>query len=161
MTELYNREFALSQRAAYKKWLLISVGVCLSALVISVALCFFVTTRNARTLFVVVSALSIITGWTYLLWLRPLWHARRAQYQHCDNILSKTEIDYAEGRLHVSGDSTQVPGSIRVRLVTLKENEKNALYHVNADFSLPENGTPVRLGIVSGYVVGYEVTGDE
>ena len=160
MISLYTSEYALNQRKAYQKWRYRCLATAVCALGISILLCFFVTTKNATALFCAVSGVSIAAGWIYMLFLSPKKRACKAEYVHCENILGKTDTEVHKGLLHVSGDVIQVPGSIKVRTVKLENDEAPALYHLNANFSLPENGTYVILRCAGNYVKGYEVPSD-
>ena len=160
MTQFYTQAYADSQKKAYRKWLAASLLTAFTALLICIALCFFVTTRNATALFLAAVAISIAAGWSFILYLSPRMRACRAEYRHCENILDKTETVYSCGRISVSPALIKIPGSIRVRDVRLERADGKESYHLNANFSLPPDGTSVRLSCVGKYVTGYEVTDD-
>ena len=161
MTKLYSEEYALEQRKAYKKWLFISLGVMIGALIVCVFLCFFVNTRRVNALFYAVALLSIAAGWAYILFLGPKKCIAKREYRHCENMLSKTDLESNDGILSVSDQVIRIPGSIRVRSVRLINGADSQQYHLNANFSLPKNGTKVRLTCAGRYIVGYEVADDD
>ena len=71
MTKLYQSAFAEEQRKVYNKWKLVCIVSAVIAFALCVVLCFFVTTATARPLFYTVTAVSVLTGWVYILVFRP------------------------------------------------------------------------------------------
>lgn len=160
MMTFYTKDYADSLQKTSRKYVGISLTAALSALAVCIILCFFVTTRSAKALFYTVSVLSIGVGWIFILYLWPKCRACRAEYTHCENILKKTEVEYHTGRISVSPSAIHIPGSIRVKDVRLQNGQEELRLHVNAAFSLPPEGSAVRLTCVGKYVTAYEVTDD-
>ncbi len=160
MTELYTESYAARQRKEYGKWLTVCIAVVALTLMVCITLCFFVSTGTARALFFTVAGLSTLSGWVYILILRPKRRSALAQYRHCDGMLKKgaNESEFLTGEVRVLPYEVQVPGSIRVKPVKLINEQGERSLHMNARFSLPEGRLALRCA--GNYVAAYEVAED-
>ena len=162
MTKLYQSVFAEEQRKVYNKWKLVCIVSAVTAFALCVVLCFFVTTATARPLFYAVTAVSVLTGWVYILVFRPFRRNALFQYKHCEGILKKDleEAEVFTGTVRVLPYQILIPGSISVKTVKLNDGVKEHTLHLNARFSLPEGSQTLTLRCVNNYITAYEVPQD-
>lgn len=158
MTELYSQAEAeqMARRARRVKtaaWALLGL-----AFAVCVILCTRVKTGNAERLYVIVAAVSALSGWIAFPLLALAYRPCRAQYEHMAGILACKEGETLEGKLTVSPDGFQIPKSIVVHKAALTDGENTLTLNVNeqAMGKLPPNGTRVRLRAVRRYITGIE-----
>ena len=146
---------------------------CLSGgtLALFVTLCLLIGTGTVRVPFPVLAMSMTLLGWAcitlYTLFLRPA----RGNAAHLDRLLAGEKGLY-EGRFHLSEESFQIPGSARVRKVTLTPADEtwdpafpsdggaDAAVRLNLDEAwihlAPPEGTPVRVQTSGRFVTGME-----
>ena len=123
-------------------------------------LCLLIRTENARTMLWVMIAVTTVLGWicigVYLLGVRE----SRTQRGHLE-MLRGGEARILEGRLTLTGESIQIPKSIRIRKVLLDTGAEEA-ERLNLDEQwvsrMPPDGSRVRFRMVHSYIAGMEIT---
>lgn len=134
----------------------ILAGVTVIAFVV---LCLLVRTENAKTMHVALMVSTALLGWICIT-LRVLGvKESRTQLAHLD-MLREGEKEFREGRITLTGDSVQIPKSIRIRKVLLDTDEAEPK-RLNLDEKwiprLPPDGSKVRLALTHSYIAGVEL----
>lgn len=159
MTELYTQEKILKSKkrvVALKAFLIALMTVSLAS---AVALCFFVTTKNAQAILAAIIIEFTLSGWVSILVLNLFCLPAAREYRHMES-LSKEETVLSEGEISLSPVEFQIPKSISIQKVTLKDGEHTETLSVNAKFAkaLSQSGR-VRVKSAKGYITGIEVIG--
>lgn len=158
MTDLYTMDEARRMkkradfgRAAALALALISTAAC-------AVLCFFVNTQNAHALFAAVLMVFTLGGWAAIVINRLISRPARAEAAHMQGILAG-EREEMEGEITLQKNVLQIPKSIQVQKVHLKNESGTVLLNVDARLSsrLPGNGKRVRLWCVRKYIAAFEV----
>ena len=142
------------------------------SLLVFILLCVLARTGNARVLFRIMAVSMTLLGWgciaLYTLFLRPA----RGTAAHLTRLLSGEQHVY-EGRFHLSETSFQIPGSARVRKVTLTQEAASdsplqassgdgaaSEIHLNLDdawaYLAPPENAMVRVRTSGTYITGIE-----
>ena len=122
-----------------------------------VLLCCLTRTANMAWMFPLMMAVTIPLGWLwiglYTLGLRPA----RGKAGHLEKLLSETPEE-VEGQFFLSSEVFQIPGSARVRRVTLETEENPVQLYLDDEWAdrAPADGTPVRVRTAGRYIVGIE-----
>ena len=122
-----------------------------------VTMCLLTRTANARIMFIVMLASMIPAGiiciLLYCLRVRP----DRAAVKHTRMLLDG-ETETAEGEFLYAGGPVQIPGSVRVLPVILRNGEESRRLHLDETLAgrMPAEGTRIRVQTVSRYITGAE-----
>ena len=158
MTELYLPEEAdrLCRRASACRTAVWAVGAL--GLACCIALCFGVRPDNTMFRVITVISISTLAGWTVILLIsigfRPLNGAAR----HLRRLENEDVAEYS-GVLQKNDLLFQIPGSIIVQRIQLRQNEENRTLNVDARKRrlLPDSGTPVRVRCKGIFITAFEV----
>lgn len=162
MNEWYSPERArqMQSRARLCKWIMFLLAS--AALAGCVFLCTRVTTGNASHLLAATIGLSTLGGWAVLLITFFLYRPLKAQAGHIRSVAGGEKTVYT-GRLTVSREGFQIPGSVAVRKARLETEGETLFFDLNAALvrRLPPAGTPVRVTAVRRFITAVEVNGHE
>lgn len=101
----------------------LAVGVC-------VLLCCMVTTRNAARMELAVILTSILSGWILITLRYERLVLVRREAEHAANMLAGERVTRT-GILSLTEDTVRIPGSIRVRRLTIQEGKTACRLSVN------------------------------
>lgn len=128
----------------------IALGVC-------VLLCAQVTTRNAARMQLAVILVSTLSGWVLIALRHKLLVVARREAEHASHMLAGPR-EKRTGTLCLTEDTVQIPGSVRIRRLTLQEGKESRRISVNATKLKALGALPrqVTLWTVHDYVVALE-----
>ena len=159
MTVLYSaEEMEKMQRRA--KWSGAAAGAVLALGWLACAvLCFFVRTANAKRMLFLIVGLATVSGWLFILLRQMVYIPAHAEARHMAGILAdETETEY-EGLLRLTPGAFQIPKSIAVRKVNIRQDEETVSLNIDASLArrLPSEGTHIRVLTVRKYITAFEV----
>lgn len=130
----------------------LAVGVC-------VLLCCLVTTRNAARMELAVILTSIFSGWVLITLRYELLVLTRREAEHMAGMLAGPRVTRT-GVLSVTEDTVRIPGSVRVRRLTLQEGKdvRRLSVDVGKLSALGELPRQVTVCTVHDFVVALEET---
>ena len=159
MTVLYTETELqkMKRRAAWSG--AVSWGALALGWIACAVLCFFVRTANAKHMLFLVIGLATVSGWIFILLRQMVYAPAHAEVHHMAGILAdEAEAEY-EGVLRLSPGAFQIPKSIAVRKVNIRQEEETVSLNIDARLArhLPPDGTPVRVITVRKYITAFEV----
>ena len=123
-----------------------------------VILCLLIRTENAGAMHLLLIAVTTILGWICIIIYQCGVRESRVHLRHLDMLLAGEKC-FREGRLTVTGESIQIPRSIRIRKVLLDTGEAES-ERLNLDerwiSRIPPDGCLARLAVVCSYIAGAE-----
>ncbi|MCR5566992.1 MAG: hypothetical protein K6F61_09070 [Clostridiales bacterium] len=129
-----------------------------SAVIAFIVLCFLIRTENAQRMHLVLIAVMALTGWVCIMIRQLGIKENRMQLGHL-KMLCEGEKDFIEGRITLTGESVQIPKSIRIRKILLNADSEEPV-RLNLDEEwisrIPPDGSRVRLAVAHSYVAGLE-----
>lgn len=158
MIEFYPRErlTILKKRAGLIRLFLIFLT--LASLAAAIILCQFVKTSNASKLLLAIIIDMTLSGWVSILVLNLSFLPVLRESKHMEHIL-KEETSSFEGQISVSPVVFNIPKSIEIQKVTLKNDEEEKTFSIHSRYAslLPANGKIVRVKTAKGYITQAEV----
>ena len=123
-----------------------------------IALCLMIRTENMNTMHRVLICVTAVMGWACIILYSAGVREARTQLGHLD-MLRDGEKKTCEGVLTVTGESIQIPKSIRIRKVLLDTGAEEP-ERLNLDekwvSGMPPDGSRVRLAVSHSYIAGVE-----
>ena len=130
-----------------------------AAAALFVFLCLMVRTDNMNTMHGVLIAVTAVCGWACIILYITGVRETRMQLAHL-NMLRDGEQEIREGILAVTGETVQIPKSIRIRKILLDTGAEEP-ERLNLDdrwtSRMPTEGSRVRLAVSHSYTAGLEV----
>lgn len=157
--ELYRPEDLTRLTKQRKIWRIVLLTLTAAAVGACVLLCCGVTTRNAARRELAVILISILSGWT-LLTLRYVFLVRsRREAEHAAHMLAGPRVTRS-GVLALTEDTVRIPGSVRIRRLTLTENGQACRLSVNVTKQKALGDLPRQVTVctVHDFVVALEET---
>ncbi len=157
--ELYRSEDLSRLTKKRKLWRVLLLALTALALGACVLLCCLVNTRNAARMERTVIIVSTLAGWVLITLRYELLVLVRREAEHTAHMLAGPRVTRT-GILSLTGDTVRIPGSIRVRRLTLEDGKETHRLSVNVT-KLGELGTlprQVTVSTVHDYVVALEET---
>ena len=130
-TELYSSEefTRITKRRMRRRVILLLLGAL--SLGVCVFLCMRVTTRNAAVTEKIVILVSILSGWILITLREELLVFSKREAEHAAHMLTGPR-ETVTGTLSLTDDVFRIPGSIRVRRLTITTGEGVRRLSVNA-----------------------------
>ena len=155
--ELYRPEDLSRLTEKRKRWRVLLLFLMALALGLCVLLCCLTNTRNAAKMELAVILTSTLSGWVLITLRYELLVLVRREAEHTSHMLSGPRVTRT-GTLSLTEDTVRIPGSIRVRRLTLQEGKDIHRLSVNAAKlrELGELPRVVAVTTVHDYVVALE-----
>ncbi len=131
-TELYRPEDLVRLTKQRKIWRLVLLALTALAAGVCVLLCARVTTRNAARMEFAVILTSTLSGWLLITLRYALVVAARREAEHTKHMLEGPR-ETRTGVLELTKETVRIPGSIRIRRLTLREGESVRRLNVDAN----------------------------
>lgn len=128
--ELYRPEDLSRLTKQRKLWRVLLLTLTALALGVCVLLCARVNTRNAAKTERTVIAISILAGWVLITLRFELLVLARREAEHAAHMLAGPRERHC-GVLGLTDDVVRIPGSVRVRRLTLQEGKDVRRLSVN------------------------------
>ena len=126
-TELYSPAELFQMKKRRKRWRALLIFLATLMLGICVFLCLRVTTRNAAVMEKIVILVSILSGWLLITLRYEMLVLSKREAEHATHMLTGPH-EKITGMLSLTEDVFRIPGSIRVRRLTLEtDNEVKRL----------------------------------
>ena len=129
-TELYSPAELFQMKKRRKRWRALLIFLATLMLGICVFLCLRVTTRNAAVMEKIVILVSILSGWLLITLRDELLVLSKREAEHAAHMLTGPR-ETLTGTLSLTDDVFRIPGSIRVRRLTLETGEGTRRLSVN------------------------------
>lgn len=157
--ELYRSEDLLRLTKKRKTWRVALLTLTALALGACVLLCCLVNTRNAARMELAVIIISILSGWVLITLRYEMLVLVRREAEHTAHILAGPR-ETRTGVLSLTPDTVRIPGSVRVRRLTLQEGTDVRLLSVDVNRlgALGELPRRVTVSTVHNFVVALEET---
>lgn len=157
--ELYRPEDLSRLTKQRKIWRVILLTLTALAVGACVLLCCLVNTRNAARMELAVILTSTLSGWALITLRYELVVLARREAEHTANMLAGPRVTRT-GTLSLTGDTVRIPGSVRVRRLTLQEGKESCRLSVDASKvkALGELPRQVTVSTVHDFVVAWEDT---
>ena len=155
--ELYRPEDLSRLMKQRKMWRILLLTLTALAVGVCVLLCTRVTTRNAARMELAVIITSILSGWVLITLRYELLVLARREAEHAAHMLAGPRVT-CTGTLTLTEDTVRIPGSIRVRGLTLQEGKDVRRLNVNVTKLKQLGQLPRRVTVqtVHGFLVALE-----
>lgn len=157
--ELYRPEELSRLTKQRKIWRVVLLALTALAVGLCVLLCCLVTTRNAARMELTVILTSILSGWVLITLRYELLVLARREAEHAAHMLAGPRVTRT-GTLSLAEGAVRIPGSIRIRKLTLQEGA--AVHRLSVDASrikaLGDLPRQVTVDTVHDFVVALEDT---
>ena len=155
--ELYSPEDLSRLTKKRKRMRILFLILTALALGLCVLLCCMVTTRNAARMERIVILTSILSGWVLITLRYELLVLSRREAEHAAHMLAGPRVTRT-GILSLTEDTVRIPGSIRIRRLTLQEGTETYRLSVNVSKlgALGDLPRKVAVTTVYDYVVALE-----
>ena len=158
IVELYDsrRLEQLAKKRETVRWLLAALG--LGALIACVILTAGVNTRNINDRMLLCMLISIAAAWIILYFSVSVIRDGGRELAHAEHLKGEPR-ETVTGRLTPLKLKVQIRGSVSLRKIRVDTEDGPVTLNVHIDKAklLPQKGETVRLYLVHGYIVAYEV----
>ena len=156
--ELYSRQDLERLKKKTKRAGRAALLIAAATLAVCVLLCCLADRHSLALMEKIVTAVSVLGGWTVIYLYHHLVKERRWELGHAQMLL-EGERSVLEGVIEVSKERMRIRGSIRFFPIALTDGEERRRSKVIAERAerlRAENGKKLRLYVVNGYVAAYE-----
>ena len=156
-TFVSGEQLAEQQKKARRSTLLFRV-LSAGGLALFVILCLVTRTSNARTIFRIMLISMTLLGWICIGYYCGRVRPDRAEARHMETLTSARPDEF-EGDFSMAAAAVQIPQSIRVRTVTIRNGEDAKRLHLDDRLTdrMPADGSLVRVQAVHDFVTGMEI----